>query len=212
MKQLDFIYRRHSVRRFQDTPVPEEDLRQILAAAIQAPSGKNLQNWHFVVVKKAALIAQMALAVREKNKQLAEYLPDEVERRTFTGMVEYHTVFKQAPMVILAYAGPYPSVAESLLKGGRMPEQEVSTYAKANPAVQNVAAAMENLTLAAAALGYGTCWMTGPTYAAEEINALVGPAKEGYFLAAMTPLGVPLTAAGSSPKRKPLEEVVTIIE
>ncbi len=211
MKELEFIYKRHSVRRYQDTPVPAEALRQILAAATQAPSGKNLQNWHFVVVKNTALIAKMAAAVREKNRQLAEYLPEE-ERKPFTGMVEYHTVFKQAPVVILAYAGPYPTVAESLLKGGRMPEQEASKYAKANPAIQNVAAAMENLTLAAAALGYGTCWMTGPTYAAEEIGALIGPVKESYFLAAMTPLGVPLTAGGSSPQRKPLEEVVTIIE
>ncbi|SHJ85213.1 nitroreductase family protein [Propionispora hippei] len=211
MKELGFIYKRHSVRRYQDTPVPAEDLRQILAAATQAPSGKNLQNWHFVVVKNAALIANMAAAVREKNRQLAEYLPEE-ERKPFTAMVEYHTVFRQAPVVILAYAGPYPTVAESLLKGGRMPEQEARKYAKANPAIQNVAAAMENLTLAAAALGYGTCWMTGPTYAAEEIGALIGPVKDSYFLAAMTPLGIPLTAGGSSPQRKPLEEVVTIIE
>ncbi len=46
---------------------------------------------------------------------------------------------------------------------------EIHTLLKPSPGVQNVAAAMENLLLAAANMGYGGCWMTGPNYASEEI-------------------------------------------
>ena len=81
----------------------------------------------------------------------------------------------------------------------------------AQPGIQNVSAAMENMLLAAAALGYGSCWMTGPTFAAKEISACVGFAKEGYQLLAITPLGLPATSSGSPP-RKALEEVVTFID
>jgi nitroreductase len=71
---------------------------------------------------------------------------------------------------------------------------------------------MENLHLAAASLGYGTCWMAGPTYAAEEITAFLGvKIKPGYYLAALTPLGVPAGAGGTRTPRKPVEEVLTII-
>ncbi|CUH97667.1 hypothetical protein P22_3802 [Propionispora sp. 2/2-37] len=211
MEELQFIYKRYSVRKFQEKPVKAEDLEAILTAAVHAPSGKNLQNWHFVVVSRREMIEQMAGAVQEKNKQLAEFIAED-ERKAFTAMIPYHTVFKGAPVVILVYAGPYPSVADSLLKSGRLPQQEALEYAKPGPGIQNIAAAMENLVLAAAALGYGTCWMTGPTYAAEEISKLVGFSKEGYHLAAMTPLGVPAASPLQRTKRKPLAEVVTFVE
>ena len=63
MGQLDFIYQRKSVRAFQPTPLPAEDLRQILAAATQAPSGKNVQNWHFVVVRSRHKIVEITKIV-----------------------------------------------------------------------------------------------------------------------------------------------------
>lgn len=50
MKSNDFIYARKSIRKFKDTPVPTKDLKEMIKAATYAPSGKNLQNWHFVVV------------------------------------------------------------------------------------------------------------------------------------------------------------------
>lgn len=52
--------------------------------------------------------------------------------------------------------------------------------------------------------------MTGPMYAADEIQKVVGFSKPGYFLVTMTPLGVP-SKPGKNPPRKPLEEVVTFI-
>jgi len=71
---------------------------------------------------------------------------------------------------------------------------------------------MENLLLAAAAMGYGTCWMTGPTYAADEITQIIGFSKPGYFLAAMTPLGIPAEGKYANPPRKPVTDVLTIID
>lgn len=213
MNKLDFIYKRYSIRKFADASVPEADLTAILAAAVHAPSGKNQQNWHFVVVRKQELIAQMAEAVRQKNKYLQEYVADEKARKIFGGMIPYHTVFKAAPVVILLYAGAYPGTAEMLLQAGVMPTDEAQTYGQAHPGIQNASAAMENLLLAAAALGYGTCWMTGPCYAAAEISQLVGFHKDGYQLVALTPLGIPANpAAAVRPPRKPLSEVVTWID
>ncbi|HWR40797.1 MAG TPA: nitroreductase family protein [Patescibacteria group bacterium] len=212
MKELEFIYKRRSVRKFLDTPVTQEHLQAIIQAAIYAPSGKNLQNWHFVVVNNKEKIAGMARVVEEKNAALAPLLGNEGKAKSFRGMLPYATVFKNAPTVVLVYAGPYPTVADDLLAGGIMPPDEARTYAAASPGIQNIAAAMENLQLAAASLGYGTCWMTGPTYAAKEISDYIGFAREGYFLAAMTPLGIPAGAPPSAPARKPLEDVLTIIK
>ena len=211
MENLAFIYNRKSVRNFTDEPVKEVDLQEILKAAIYAPSGKNHQNWHFVVVKGAEKITKLAELVTAKNAELAAYLPDD-KAKALRGMAAYHTVFKKAPLVVLAYAGAYPSVGDDLLKAGKMSVEQAQRYQQAHPGIQNVAAAMENLLLAAAGLGYGTCWMTGPTYAAEEITAYLGFNKPGYHLVAMTPLGVPVPGKYTNPPRKPLAEVVTIVE
>jgi len=156
MTKLDFIYQRHSVRKFKDQPVAAEHLQEMIKAATYAPSGKNLQNWHFVVVTNKEKIAAIANLVMAKNEKLAGYIKDDAKAKALR--------------------------------------------------------ALENLQLAAANLGYGTCWMTGPTYAAQEISEYIGFTKAGYFLAAMSPLGVPDEGKWAYPPRKPVEEILTIIE
>ena len=47
---LDFLAKRRSVRKFKEDPVPEEAVRDILKAAMSAPSAGNWQPWEFVVV------------------------------------------------------------------------------------------------------------------------------------------------------------------
>jgi nitroreductase len=212
MQQLEFIYKRHSVRNFANQPVPMEHIREIVKAATYAPSGKNKQNWHFVIIANKTKIAEIVRIVGEANAALAAFLKDEAQIKAFRGLLPYHTVFKGAPVLVLAYAGPYDTFADQLMEAGIMPREEALKYAMPNPGVQNIAAALENLHLAAASLGYGTCWMTGPTYAAEEISRYIGYAQEGYYLAAVTPLGIPASTPHTHPTRKPLEEIMTVIE
>ncbi len=209
--ELAFIYRRRSVRKFTDEPISDEVIQQLIDAAIHAPSGKNLQNWHFVVVRNPVVIQKMVSLVEEKHETLLPFILDSEKQKAFKSSVGYHTVFKNAPTVVLAYAGEYPVPADDLVAGPGLTQQEIEVMKRTKPGIQNIAAALQNLHLAAAALGYGTCWMTGPTYAGAEISQLVGFKKEGYVLAALTPLGIP-AGGGASPPRKPIEEILTIID
>jgi nitroreductase len=45
------IQERRATPSFDGTPIPAEDLRQILDAGLHAPSGYNMQPWRFVVVQ-----------------------------------------------------------------------------------------------------------------------------------------------------------------
>jgi iodotyrosine deiodinase len=47
------IRRRRTVRDFADKPVPREVIEYALLAAGTAPSGANLQPWHFAVITNA---------------------------------------------------------------------------------------------------------------------------------------------------------------
>lgn len=50
MKTLDAILTRRSVRDFRTDPVSEQDLIVLLKAGMQAPSARNEQPWHFIVI------------------------------------------------------------------------------------------------------------------------------------------------------------------
>lgn len=212
MENLDFIYNRHSIRKFKDQDVPMEDIKELIRAATQAPSGKHLQNWHFVVIKSKEKIEGIARIIEKKNEELASYALDEEMKKNFTKYLRYQTIFRNAPVLILVFAGPYPATGLDILKAKGASSKEIHNLLKPSPGIQNIAAAMENLLLAAAATGYGGCWMTSTNYAANEIEEYIGFKKEGYFLAAMTPLGVPEESELKSPRRKAIEEVMTIIE
>lgn len=212
MQTLDFIYKRHSVRKFKDQDVPQSHINEMIKAATQAPSGKNVQGWHFVVLKNRDKIQQIAQIVAAKNEALVGWVDDEKLKREIIKFKHYHTVFRDAPVLIFAYAGPYREMAVEVYKARNATSKELHEIMRVAPSIQNISAAMENLLLASAALGYGTCWMTGPVYAFKEIEDYLGVHKEGFFLAAMTPLGVPEESELSSPPRKPIEEIMTIIE
>jgi nitroreductase len=64
---VELLRSRFSVRRFQDKPIPEAVLQDILEAGRLSPSGGNEQSWVFGVVTERALIAQIAeIAYRQQ--------------------------------------------------------------------------------------------------------------------------------------------------
>lgn len=212
MNNLDFIYKRHSVRKFKNIDVPLNDIREIIKAATYAPSGKNLQNWHFVVVRNREKIDSMVNVIEKKAYEIVESVNDEELKKGFLRYLKYATVFKNAPVTILIFAGPYPTTGLDVFKAKGATDEEIENLLRPTPGIQNIGAAVENLMLAAANMGYGTCWMTSPNFAGKEISNFIGFMKEGYYLAAITPLGIPEESELTSPPRKPVDEVMTIIE
>lgn len=62
MELFETIARRHSYRGpLRDTPIPRGDLRKIVQAGLQAPSGKNAQTTRFVIVDDAHLVRRIAV-------------------------------------------------------------------------------------------------------------------------------------------------------
>ncbi|MDU6480366.1 MAG: nitroreductase family protein [Paeniclostridium sordellii] len=212
MNKLDFIYNRVSVRKYKNEAIPKEDIVEILKAGTYAPSGKNLQNWHFVVVSDVEKIKKISECVINKGNKLIKEVNDDKAKASFLKMLPYYTVFKSAPVLILVYASEYPNTEYNILKLANKSDEYLQKALFSNPGIQNIGAAMENILLASSAMGYGTCWMTGPNFARDEIKELIGFEKEGFELACITPLGVPTDEKHPRAKRKALEEVVTFID
>lgn len=63
------VGRRRSVRDFADRPVPRDIIETALAAAGTAPSGANLQPWHFVAVSGAATKRKIRAAAEAEERE-----------------------------------------------------------------------------------------------------------------------------------------------
>ena len=57
---LDYIFRRRSIREFTDQPVTDRQIRHILEAAMAAPSAHNYRPWHFIVIRKRKTLDRIA--------------------------------------------------------------------------------------------------------------------------------------------------------
>ena len=59
MDKLDYIFDRRSIRRFKEQKIDRETIKQILTAAMYAPSAVNTQPWHFVVIDQRKILNAM---------------------------------------------------------------------------------------------------------------------------------------------------------
>lgn len=67
------VQRRRTVRDFSARPVPRDIIEMALRAAGSAPSGANLQPWHFVVVSDAGKKRQIRIAAEREEKEFYQH-------------------------------------------------------------------------------------------------------------------------------------------
>ena len=56
----ELLIRRHSIRRYQDREISAEDVKNIMEAALLAPSSKSVRPWQFVLVDDKDTLAKLA--------------------------------------------------------------------------------------------------------------------------------------------------------
>ena len=145
----------------------------------------NRQQWEFVVVigKKIGEIAESYSKIIEEYTRNWDSSPmrGSLSREDF---IQFAKTYGGAPVVIAILT----DVADS------------PDFHKAN--IESASAAMENLLLAATALGLGTCWMTGPLRDEKALRTVLAIPDEKEIVA-VTPLGYPFEIPGSQPRLDP---------
>jgi nitroreductase len=210
MDLFDAIKGRKSIRRFKRTPVPNEDIKKIIDAGRLAPSANNAQPWSFIVVKDRELLTKMAAAVREMIDRMVPFAENEKQSQRLSAYKNsYYTFFELAPATVVVLMEAYDAGTDHLLAKMGYTAEDIKRL-RPSPGLQSVAAAIQNMLLAAHALGYSSCWMTGPAVAQEAFEKLLGYGKE-KSVAALLPLGVADENPPSRPRR-PIEEIMKVLE
>jgi nitroreductase len=101
-----------ALRRFKPDAVPDEVIAKVIDAGVRGPTGSNLQNWRFVVVKDHAVkqqlgdlyrasivIAQKVLSYRRRPAHMTEKL----QRQMYAAAQHLADHFEEAPVLLLAW-------------------------------------------------------------------------------------------------------------
>ena len=187
MNTLETIKTRRSIRKFKDTPLPEEVLNTILEAGTLAPSGKNRQPWKFILVredKRREMVNIMRQGI-SKMKKMGEDVGSS-ERSA--------DIMEEAPLTLFVFNpyGQHPWLPRTVKQGF---ENLVD--------IQSAGAAIQNMLLAAQEMGIGSLWICNVFYAYEELCRWLG--EESEMVAAIS-LGYPDETPHARP-RKTVEEV-----
>ena len=110
------MQRRRTIREFSDRPVPREIIENCLRVAGSAPSGANLQPWHFVVVSDPELKRRIRVAAEEEEREFYQHrAPKEwLQALEPLGTDENKPFLERAPYLITVFVQKF-----GLLKDGR---------------------------------------------------------------------------------------------
>lgn len=102
------LERRRTVRQFSDRPVPRDIIVECLRAAATAPSGANLQPWHFVVVSDPVLRRRIREAAEAEERRFYATAPqDWLDALAVLGTDEHKPYLETAPYLIVVFAQRY---------------------------------------------------------------------------------------------------------
>jgi nitroreductase len=184
MDVFEAIKGRRSIRHYKQDTVSDEKVQAVLEAAHWAPSWGNMQCWRFIVVRDPRIKDRIADTLGKVTVE------NELVENAAAGAI------RQAPVLVV--------ICAELGKAGYRPDGTPAREKGQDWYMFDVALAVQNLTLAAHALGLGTV-IIGSFDAARVGQLLNVPA--GIAVVSMTPLGVPAQRGQVSP-RKPLAGVL----
>jgi len=209
MELIEAIKKRRSIRKFKSDEIPKEDIYDIIRAATLAPSAHNKQMWRFIAISNKEILKEMKRAIVKEIEEISSW-PEAKEAETkIKGMRIYSTFFVKAPLVFAVLVKSYHSMVDELLKLERLKKGQVE-FLHSNVEIQSVAAAVENLLLAATEKGYGTCWMCGPLIAASALEKILQVEKP-WKLMALVPVGIPNQELKPKTVKK-IDEVLEFID
>jgi nitroreductase len=102
---LDKMKKRRSIRRFSDTPVPIETIKNAVRIATSAPSGANKEPWTFVVVRDQKVKKEIRIAAEREEKEFYTHrAPDEWLADLNQFGTDWHKPFLEtAPYLIVVF-------------------------------------------------------------------------------------------------------------
>jgi nitroreductase len=188
MEAREAVRRRRAVRRYTDRPAPDAELDELLRLALLAPTGHGAQAWSLIVVREPERRAALAdLVLRGAADYFRRFRPAEegVSEREHAEWARTYAedtlgTYRRVPVWVCAVVVPRFHYPDDPLK------EHIERFSD----VTSVAFALENMFVAARAMGLGTTPTNFHFFFEDEYRDLLGlPAEVGVHY--LTPVGYP---------------------
>ncbi|WP_231644552.1 nitroreductase family protein [Mycolicibacterium baixiangningiae] len=204
MPLIDAMTTQRAIRRVLPDPVDDAVVMKCIELALRAPTGANGQNWEFIVVRDRRVKAKLAKRYRQAWKVYHGAVlrriaaRDESMAKTARAVQWQVDHFVEVPVLVVACLRL--QVREGRVPFALMPHAALSGYwGSIYPSVQN-------LLLAARAMGLGASLITLPLWSQISARRILGlPAS--VTPCCIVPLGWPRGRYGPT-TRRPVEEVM----
>ena len=113
-KFYEAMQRRRTIRDFSDRPVPRKVIEYCIRVAGTAPSGANLQPWHFVAVSDPMIKHQIRIAAEKEEKEFYEHRAPKAWLKALApiGTDSRKPFLETAPWLIAVFAQPFRILAD----------------------------------------------------------------------------------------------------
>jgi nitroreductase len=135
MDLMDAICGRRAVRRYKSDEPSEYQIRQLIDAAVWAPSAINGQGWHFTVITNRSLLDTISTGAKAWVLRNESFLAESDELKSLLNDRDYH-LLHHAPVLVI-----------------------IAAPSKDKWSAEICAAAAQNLMLAATSHGLASCWI-----------------------------------------------------
>jgi coenzyme F420-0:L-glutamate ligase/coenzyme F420-1:gamma-L-glutamate ligase len=187
----DVIPARRTVREFTGAPVSPDAVRRAIAAAITAPAPHHSTPWRFAVLESAETRTRLLddmLAAWKADLTADGFTPEQIARRVRRG-----DPLRNAPLIIV------PCLAAEAAH--TYPDQRRNACERTMFVVA-MGAAIENLLVALAVEGLGSCWISSTLFCQDVTRQSLGlPA--GWEPMGAIGIGHPAAPAAGRPPRDP---------
>ncbi len=157
MNKADFyqiLESRKSIRKYKAEEVPREVIERVLAAGMQAPSGKNRQNWRFFVVTGKKRDEYLAYS-QKSWVGIKDILSQRLKPSLYEFTQRFFYTLGDAPVIIFAYS-------------------HNDSEERYHTSIGSVYMAVENMNLACLVEGLGSCTMGAPLEIKEDVDKFLG--------------------------------------
>jgi dehydro coenzyme F420 reductase / coenzyme F420-0:L-glutamate ligase / coenzyme F420-1:gamma-L-glutamate ligase len=187
----DVVTARRTVRDFTPAAVRADAVRRAIAAAITAPAPHHSEPWRFAVLESPearTLLLDDMLAAWKADLTADGFTPDQIARRVRRGEPLRRAPLIIVPCLVADAAHTYPDV--------RRNEAERTMF------VVSMGAAVENLLVALAVEGLGSCWVSSTLFCREVTTRSLGLPADWEPMGAIG-VGYPAAPVADRPARDP---------
>jgi len=205
MDLFEAISTTRAIRRYSDEPVTDDEIMTCIRAAVQGPSGGNIQPWQFVVVTDPV--------VKRKLGEIYRRAYDRYEPALLASIPGFRSDEDKARFERMArssrhladHLGEAPAMLLVLMPNITMTLEDKDGPLDVGTPFASVYPAVQNFMLAARGLGIGTALTTVFRVYQDEVRAACG-IPDRYEVVALVPMGRPRGKFGVAPRR-PAESV-----